>query len=79
MVKSQQELLINKMSFSDVDITSLGEYNFEDMLMEKGIADNQVVSVRDISSPVDKLYAYVSIPLHGYRLSKSFCTGMLPT
>ena len=45
-----EDLLINKMSFGDVDITTLDEYNFEDMLMKREVVDNQVVSVKDVSS-----------------------------
>ena len=43
-------LLESMVSFSDIDISVDDDFNFEDMLTKKQIADNQVINIREFSS-----------------------------
>ena len=43
-------LLENRLSFGDIDVSVTDEFNFEDMLTKKEIADNQIINIRDVSS-----------------------------
>lgn len=45
-----ESLVISRVSFSDINETVSNDYDFESMLLNEGIRDNQVIDVKDISS-----------------------------